>query len=82
MYVAICQNFWSVVTKFSKGKWLNQDHKDHYQNSNKLTFCRIGDGNIEQTHIQVFTSLALPITPPELKHQSVAEMKRKWNKEY
>ena len=75
------ENFFSVNTKFSEGKRLNQDQTDHWQDTNRKTFCRMGEGNIEKTHDQVSERLGLPVTSSELQYQSRAAKKRKWNKD-
>ena len=49
----LSDNFWGICIKFSKGKHLNLDHTDAYILCNKLTFCRIGEGNTEKTHDNV-----------------------------
>ena len=56
----LSENFWSVCTKFSEGKRLNQDHSNHYAMTNKISFCRMGAGNVEKTHEEVSTRLCLP----------------------
>ena len=53
----LLENFWGVCTKFSKRKHLNLDHTDACILCNKLTFCRIGVGNIEKTHDNLSTRL-------------------------
>ena len=68
----LSESFWSQTTKFTEGKRLNQDHADAYITANKLTFCRIGEGNIEKTHEQVSQQLGLKVMSPELKHQITA----------
>ena len=78
----LSESFWNMNTKFSEGKRLNEDHTDSYVVTNKLTFCRIGDGNIEKTHYQVSNRLGLPITSTERKHQTAAAKTRKRIKEY
>lgn len=72
----LSENFWNMVTKFSEGKRLNEDHTDLWEVNNKLAFCRKGEGNIEKTHDQVSDKLGLHITTPELKHQVKATKKR------
>ncbi|KAL7525158.1 hypothetical protein ACHAXR_004559 [Thalassiosira sp. AJA248-18] len=76
----LSESFWNIVTKFSEGKRLNQDHTDHYIISNLLTFCRIGPGNIERTHDQISDRLGLAVTSPELRRQAKAIKKRDDNK--
>ena len=75
----LSENFWGIGTKFSEGKRLNFDHTDAYMSSNKLTFCRIGEGNIEKTHDQVSARLGLSITSPESVYLNRAA--RIWMKE-
>ena len=75
------ESFWSVNTKFSEGKKICQDHTDKWEVTNKLTFCRSGEGNIERTHEQVFEKLNLPITSGEKKYETTASKKRKKDKQ-
>ena len=72
----LSENFWGVGTKFSKEKRLNFDHTDAYIISNKLTFCRIGVGNIEDTHDNVSARLGLNVTSPECAYLTSAGKKR------
>ena len=72
----LSENFWGVTTKFSEGKRLNFDHKDAYITCNKLTFCRIGVGNIENTHDDVSARLDLSMTSPESVSLTRAGKKR------
>ena len=64
----LAENFWSVVTKFSHHKGINQDHSDHFEVSNKAAFIRIGNGNVEKAHDQVSAKLGLPISLMARKH--------------
>jgi hypothetical protein len=66
----LAENFWSVITKFSHHKGINQDHSDHYKVSNKAAFIRIGDGNVEKAHDQVSARLSLPISSMARKHHA------------
>jgi hypothetical protein len=66
----LSESFWNMNTKFSEGKRLNQDHTDHWEVTNKLTFCRVGEGNIEKTHSEVSRQLSLKVTSPEFKQQT------------
>ena len=70
------ENFWGVTTKFSEGKRLNFDHTDAYITCNKLTFCRIGVGNIVNTHDDVSARLGLSVTSPESVYLTRAGKKR------
>ncbi|KAL7528573.1 hypothetical protein ACHAXR_002515 [Thalassiosira sp. AJA248-18] len=72
----LSESFWNIVTKWSEGKRLCQDHTDHYIRSNEITFCRIGSGNIERTHDQLSERLGLAVTSPELRRQAKAVKKR------
>jgi len=72
----LSENFWGVTTKFSEGKRLNLDHTDAYISCNKLTFCRIGEGNIEKTHDNVSARLGLSVTSPESTYLGIAAKKR------
>jgi len=72
----LSENFWGVNTKFSEGKRLNFDHTDAYISCNKLTFCRIGTGNIEKTHDDVSAWLGLRLTSPECLYLTPAGKKR------
>ena len=71
----LAENFWSVTTKFSQGKHLNQDHSDHYEVSNKTAFIRIGKGNIQKTHDEVSTRLGLPISSTSRRHHERRQLK-------
>ena len=75
----LSENFWGMNTKFSEGKRLNQDHSDLWEIINYLSFCRKGDGNIDNTHDEVSEKLSLPITSPELRHQKIFGKKRKYD---
>ena len=70
------ESFWNVNTKFSEGKRLNLDLTDAWIIVNKLTFCRIGEGNVSKTHDEVSDRMCLPITSQELLFQTVAGKKR------
>ncbi len=70
------ENFFNANTKFSQGKRLNQDLSDLWEKINQLTFCRLGDGNIEKTHDQVSQRMGLPIHRTERRHQTKAVKKR------
>jgi len=72
----LSENFWGVTTKFSEGKRLNLDHTDAYISCNKLTFCRIGEGNIEKTHDNVSARLGLSVTFPESTYLGIVAKKR------
>ena len=72
----LSENFWGVTTKLSEGKRLNFDHTDAYITRNKLTFCRIGVGNIENTHNDVSARLGLSVTSPESVYLTRAGKKR------
>lgn len=78
----LSESFWSQTTKFSEGKRLNQDHADAYIAVNELTFCRVGEGNIEKTHDDVSNQLSLKVTTPEVKHQIKARKTRNRIKKY
>ena len=78
----LSESFWNMNIKFSSGKRLNQDHTDHWEVTNKLSFCRVGDGNIEKTHGDVSQDLCLKITKPELKQQASARKTRNRIKNY
>jgi hypothetical protein len=39
---------------------LNQDHSNHYAMTNKISFGRVGAGNVEKTHEDVSAILCLP----------------------
>lgn len=52
---------WSVNGKFSEGKRKCEDHTDMWQTTNKLTFCRTGDGNVADTHSRISSSLGLSV---------------------
>ena len=56
----LSENFWGICPKFSKSKRLNFDHTDAHISCNKLTFCRIGVGNIKKTHDNVLARVTLP----------------------
>jgi len=72
----LSENSWGVGTKFSEGKRLNFDHTDAYIISNKLTFCRIGVENIEDTHDNVSARLGLNVTSPECAYLTSTGKKR------
>ena len=72
----LSESFWNVNTKFSEGKRLNLDLTDAWIIVNKLTFCRIGEGNVAKTHDEVSDKMCLPITSQELLFQTVAGKKR------
>ena len=72
----LSENFWGVNTKFSEGKRLNFDHIDAYVSCNRLTFCRIGTGNIERTHDDVSARLGLSITSRENLYLTRSAQKR------
>jgi len=76
----LSENFWGVCTKFSEGKRLNLDHTDAYIIFNKLTFCRVGGGNIEKTHDNVSAWLGLGATSPETAYFSSAAKTRSRDK--
>ncbi len=78
----LAENFWSVVTKFSHHKGINQDHSDHYKVSNKAAFIRIGVGNVEKAHDQVPAKLGLPISSMPEKHHALRYTKMNKNKIY
>jgi hypothetical protein len=45
-----------------------------------LTFCRIGEGNVEKTHDKVSAELGIPVTSAETKFLKKAAKKAKKNK--
>ena len=61
----LSENFWNMNTKFSESNRLNEDLTDHCEVTNKLSFCRKGDGNAAQTHNQVSSCLGLSIAVTE-----------------
>jgi hypothetical protein len=76
------ENIWSVVTKFSNGKRLNQDATDHYEVSNKIACIRIGDGNVEKAHDEVSVKLGLSVSSLETKHHIARQLKMNKKKAY
>ena len=77
----LSEHFFGQNVIFTEGKRLNMDHDDGWEKVNMLSFCRIGEGNIEKTHDQVSEKLSLPVHATEVKHQEmerkVAECRRK-----
>ena len=78
----LAENFWSVVTKFSHHKGLNQDHSDHHELSNKAASIRIGVGNVEKAHNQVSAKLGLPISSMARKHHALRQIEMNKKKSY
>jgi hypothetical protein len=78
----LAENFWSVVTKFSNHKGINQDHSDHYEVSNKAAFIRIRVGNVEKAHDQESAKLGIPISSMARKHHALRQTKMNNNKSY
>ena len=72
----LSENFWGINTNFSEGKRQHFDHTDANVLCNKLTFCRIGVGNIEKTHNDVSARLGLRVTSPDVAYLSSAGKKR------
>ena len=79
--VIFLRTFGNMNTKFSEGKRLCLDHTDAWVVMDFLSFCRKGDGNIEQTHDQVSDRLCLPLTSPEIQYQAIATKNRKSTQE-
>lgn len=72
----LSKSFWNQTTKFTEGKRLNSDHTDAYITTKKLTFCRVGEGNVEKTHDEVTEQMSLKITTPQVKYQIKAQAER------
>ena len=76
----LSESFWNVLVKFSEGKRLNLNLTDLWEVMCMLTFCRIGDGNVEKTHDKMSTKLGIPVTSAETKFLKRSAKKAKKNK--
>lgn len=72
----LSESFWNQTTKWTEGKRLNLDHTDAYIVANQITFCRIGDGNVEKTHDEVSEQMGLNVTSSQKKYQAKAQKER------
>ena len=50
---------------FSEGKRINVDHTDIWKTMLELSSCVTGNGNIEQTYIELSDHLGIPVTSVE-----------------
>ena len=73
----LSESFWNMLIKFSEGKRLNLDLTDLWEVMCKLTFCRVGEGNIERTHDKVSDKLGLPINSKETAYLKKEARKRR-----
>jgi len=76
----LSESFWNMLIKFSEGKRLCLDLTDLWEVMCKLTFCRVGEGNVKKTHDYISDRLGLPVTSQETRYLTRAAKARKSDK--